>query len=50
LQPAIETTFKGIPHGYCHAPILPNLAEPIADADEKMKVMLKNEYEKMWEI
>ena len=41
LLPAIKTVFKGIPHGYCHAHYLNNLSQPIADADEKMKVTLR---------
>jgi len=41
LQPAIETIFKGIPHGDENIHYLNNLAEPLAEADEKMKVVLR---------
>lgn len=41
LVPAVKTVFKGIPHGYCHAHYLKNLAEPVADADEEMKIKLR---------
>jgi hypothetical protein len=38
LVPAVKTIFKGIAHGYCHAHYLKNLAEPVASADEEMKL------------
>lgn len=41
MQPAIETIFKEIPHGNENAHILTNLAEPIALAPEKMKIILR---------
>jgi len=41
LVPAVSIIFKGIAHGYCHAHYLKNLAEPVGDADEEMKIKLR---------
>jgi len=41
LVPAIEKVFPGIPHSYCQAHYLKNVAEEVAKADEEMKVTLR---------
>lgn len=41
LLPAIEKIFPGIPHSYCQAHYLNNLAESVSKADEEMKVRLR---------
>ena len=41
LLPAVEKIFPGIPHAYCQPHYLKNIAEPIAAADEEMKVTLR---------
>ena len=41
LLPAVEKIFPGVPHAYCQPHYLKNIAEPIAAADEEMKVTLR---------
>jgi len=41
LVPAVRTVFPGIPHAFCQMHYLDNLATPIAQADEAMKVTLR---------
>ena len=41
LVPAIQTVFPNTPHAYCQAHYLGNIAEPVANADESMKVALR---------
>jgi hypothetical protein len=41
LVPAVGTVFPGIPHAFCQVHYLDNLATPIAQADEAMKVTLR---------
>ena len=41
LVPAIKTVFPDTPHVYCQAHYLSNIAEPVADADESMKVSIR---------
>jgi len=41
LVPAVGTVFPGIPHAFCQMHYLDNLATPIAQADEAMKVTLR---------
>lgn len=43
LVPAIKTVFPSTPHAYCQAHYLGNIAEPVADADESMKVSLRKD-------
>ena len=41
LVPAIGTVFPAAKHGYCQAHYLNNIADPVATADEGMKVSLR---------
>ncbi len=41
LLPAVEKIFPGKAHAYCQPHYLKNIAEPIAGADEEMKVTLR---------
>lgn len=41
LLPAIQTVFPNTPHAYCQAHYLGNIAEPVANADESMKMDLR---------
>lgn len=41
LLPGIKSLFPEVPHAYCQAHYLSNIAEPIASLDEKMKVALR---------
>jgi hypothetical protein len=41
LVPAIKVIFPQTPHAFCQSHYLNNLAEPIAEADEAMKVRLR---------
>ena len=43
LPAAIEKVFPGIPHGYCQAHYLKNIAEPISQADSNMKVSFRKQ-------
>lgn len=43
LVPAIKTVFPRTPHAYCQAHYLGNIAEPVANADESMKVSLRKD-------
>lgn len=38
---AVASVFSGVPHGYCQFHYLDNAAEPIAAADEQMKIELR---------
>ena len=42
LLPAISTIFPEAEHGLCHLHYLKNLADPVAEADQTMKVMLRS--------
>ena len=42
LLPAISTIFPEAKHGLCHMHYLKNLADPVADVDQTMKVTLRN--------
>ncbi len=41
LAPAIQTIFPNARHAFCQAHYLKNIAEPVANADEAMKVELR---------
>jgi len=41
LLPAVQTVFPGVRHAFCHPHYLKNIAEPIAEADQEMKVTLR---------
>jgi hypothetical protein len=41
LVPAVRTVFPGVPHAFCQVHYLDNLATPIAQADEALKVTLR---------
>jgi len=41
LVPAIQTVFPGTKHAFCHSHYLNNIAAPIAEADQAMKVSLR---------
>jgi len=41
LLPAVQTVFPGARHAFCHPHYLKNIAEPIAAADQEMKVTLR---------
>lgn len=41
LFPAIQTIFPAVPHALCQMHYLKNLAEPVAEADQRMKVTLR---------
>ena len=41
LLPGIKSLFPEVPHAFCQAHYLGNIAEPIASIDEKMKVTLR---------
>jgi hypothetical protein len=41
LLPAIEIVFKNVRHGFCQVHYLNNAAEPLASADEQMKIELR---------
>jgi hypothetical protein len=41
LVPAVGTVFPGVPHAFCQVHYLDNLATPIAQADEAMKITLR---------
>jgi len=40
---AVAAVFSGVPHGFCQFHYLDNAAEPIAAADEQMKIELRQE-------
>ncbi len=42
LLPAIATTFPQAAHGLCQLHYLKNLADPVAEVDQSMKVMLRS--------
>ncbi len=41
LLPAVKTVFSEVKHAFCHSHYLNNIAEPIAKADQEMKVTLR---------
>ena len=41
LVPAVETVFPRAKHAFCHMHYLKNATEPVADADQAMKVTLR---------
>lgn len=43
LVPAVEAVFPQAKHSFCHSHYLTNIAEPIATADEAMKVSLRQQ-------
>jgi hypothetical protein len=43
LVPAVKATFSGAKHAFCQSHYLGNIAEPVAQADEAMKVSLRKQ-------
>lgn len=43
LLPALATVFPNTPHALCQLHYLPNAAAPVAEADEQMKIALRQE-------